>query len=84
MSIGPATLPDGTARRFRHLKWLGKISVVAVVVLYMGPLLWHLPLGRAAASSAVAGLIFGLIMAAYFRWKAAQLRLPPWGSYPGA
>jgi hypothetical protein len=47
-------------------------------------LLWHLPLGRVVASAALAGLIFGLLMAAYYRWKAAQLRLPPWGRYPGA
>jgi len=41
VSIGPATLPDGTRRRFRHLKWLAKVSAVVIVVLYMGPLLWH-------------------------------------------
>jgi hypothetical protein len=41
VSIGPASLPDGTVRRFRHLKWFAKITAVAIVVLYMGPLLWH-------------------------------------------
>jgi hypothetical protein len=28
------------------------------------------------------GYAYGLCMAAYFRWKARRLRLPPWGSYP--
>lgn len=41
VSIGPATMPDGTVRRFRHMKWAAKITVVAIVTLYMGPLLWH-------------------------------------------
>jgi hypothetical protein len=35
-----------------------------------------------AAGAIVAGVLFGLVMAAYARWKAAQLRLPPWDLYP--
>jgi membrane associated rhomboid family serine protease len=35
-----------------------------------------------AGGAAVAGLLFGLVMAAYSRWKAAQLRLPSWENYP--
>jgi hypothetical protein len=44
---------------------------------------WHMPLEWAAVSAAGAGLLFGLGMAGYYRWKAASLRLPPWESYPG-
>jgi Family of unknown function (DUF6404) len=28
------------------------------------------------------GLLFGLAMAGYFRWKADKMRLPPWEDYP--
>ncbi|HKI31671.1 MAG TPA: DUF6404 family protein [Gemmataceae bacterium] len=35
-------------------------------------------------ASAAAGLLFGLCMAAYCRWKAKRLVLPPWDSYPEA
>jgi hypothetical protein len=35
-----------------------------------------------AGVAAVAGLLFGLPMAAISRWKAAQLRLPSWEDYP--
>jgi hypothetical protein len=45
---------------------------------------WHMPAGLTVLASACAGLVFGLGMAAYYRWKAARLRLPPWESYPGA
>ena len=43
---------------------------------------WQMPLGAAALVAASAGLVFGLSMAAYYRWKASRLRLPPWDSYP--
>jgi uncharacterized membrane protein YfcA len=46
-------------------------------------LAWHLPRELAVVTSTSAGLFFGLILAAYYRWKAAQLQLPPWDSYPG-
>ena len=45
---------------------------------------WHIPLELAIVASAGVGLLFGLSMAGYYRWKAARLRLPPWESYPGA
>jgi hypothetical protein len=43
---------------------------------------WQMPLERAGLVSAGAGLLFGLGMAGYYRWKAARLRLPPWENYP--
>jgi hypothetical protein len=32
--------------------------------------------------SIMAGLLFGLIMAAYYRWSAGRLALPRWEDYP--
>jgi hypothetical protein len=37
-----------------------------------------------AIASVGAGLLFGLSMAGYIRWKASRLQLPPWESYSGA
>jgi uncharacterized protein DUF6404 len=44
----------------------------------------HWSIGFAVLTAAGAGLLFGLSMAAFYRWKAARLRLPPWESYPAA
>jgi hypothetical protein len=59
--------------------------------LIWGPLMWllpsrawHSPAAIPVMTTAGAALLFGLSMAAYYRWKAARLRLPPWESYPGA
>ena len=41
-------------------------------------------LGVVAVGATAAGLLFGLSMATYLRWKAAQLRLPRWEDYPGS
>ena len=30
----------------------------------------------------VAGALFGILMAAYYRWQAKKLALPPWKDYP--
>jgi hypothetical protein len=43
---------------------------------------WHVPLGLKVIIATGVGLMFGLYMATYFRWKAKHLRLPPWDSYP--
>jgi hypothetical protein len=43
---------------------------------------WQMPLRVAVLAAATAGLAFGLSMAAYYRWKASRLRLPPWDYYP--
>lgn len=51
---------------------------------FMWLFLWQERLKVIVGYAAVAGLAFGLSMAAYYRWKAARLRLPPWESYPGA
>jgi hypothetical protein len=32
--------------------------------------------------SIVAGVLFGITMAAYYRWRARKLALPRWDSYP--
>jgi hypothetical protein len=43
---------------------------------------WHMSWEAAVVLSAGAGLLFGLGMAWYYRWKAARLRLPPWEVFP--
>ncbi|HEV3386416.1 MAG TPA: DUF6404 family protein [Gemmata sp.] len=45
---------------------------------------WRMPIELAAGFSGGAGLLFGVSMAGYYRWKAARLGLPSWESYPGA
>ena len=42
----------------------------------------RLSLEVAILAAAGAGLLFGLLMAAYYRWKANQLQLPTWENYP--
>jgi hypothetical protein len=41
------------------------------------------PIASAVTMSVVAGVLFGVITAAYFRWRANKLALPPWKDYPG-
>ncbi len=43
---------------------------------------WQVPWEVAVGGAVGAGLLFGLGMAAYYRWKAARLRLPQWAAYP--
>jgi hypothetical protein len=35
-------------------------------------------------AATVAGLLFGLGMAAYYRWRAGRLGLPSWDEYAGS
>ena len=49
----------------------------------MWVLIWHGGSPEVViAASAAAGVLFGLAMAGYCRWKAAKLGLPPWKEYP--
>ncbi len=41
-----------------------------------------LGLGAVAGGAVLAGVMFGLFMAAYSRWKIAKLGLPRWHEYP--
>jgi hypothetical protein len=34
-------------------------------------------------TSIIAGVVFGISMAFYYRWKAKKLNLPSWDKYPG-
>jgi hypothetical protein len=43
---------------------------------------WLMPWDEALAVSAGAGLLFGLAMAGYYRWRARKLGLPSWDRYP--
>jgi hypothetical protein len=54
--------------------------------LFMWFVLWRddaMPLPFAIGSALLAGLLFGVIMAAYYRWRAGKLALPRWQDYPG-
>jgi hypothetical protein len=53
--------------------------------LLMWFFLWrddNMPLAIAIAASLLAGALFGVTMAAYYRWRAKKLALPPWDDYP--
>ncbi len=55
--------------------------------LLMWLLLWrtqNMPLVIGFASSVLAGFGFGVVMAAYYRWRARKLALPRWEDYPPA
>src|SRR6266851_4942207 len=66
----------------------GAFFGIPFFVILWGASMWllprHLSIGFAVVTYAGPGLLFGLSMAAYYRWKAARLRLPPWESYPAA
>jgi hypothetical protein len=58
--------------------------------VFWGLIMWFLgwrandvPIASAMTMSVVAGVLFGVITAAYFRWRASKLALPPWQDYPG-
>ena len=42
----------------------------------------NVPIMQALVATLCAGLLFGAIMATYFRYQARKLRLPSWGDYP--
>jgi membrane associated rhomboid family serine protease len=56
-----------------------------------GSIMWFISWSRdpdfsvtsAAVAAVVAGLLFGLIMASYLKYKSKQLNLPPWSEYKG-
>jgi hypothetical protein len=45
---------------------------------------WPVPTGLVIVVAAVAGLLFGLAMAGYYRWKAGKMGLASWEHYPEA
>ena len=55
--------------------------------IFMWFFLWRsedMPLAIAIGSSLIAGVLFGVTMAAYYRWRASKLALPRWEDYPAA
>lgn len=63
----------------------GFFAVAWGVVMWL--LVWrvtNLPVGMAIIISLFAGLLFGISMAGYFRWKAARLGISSWDEYGGA
>jgi len=56
--------------------------------VFWGILMWlvfwkreTLPAGGAFVASLIAGILYGLVMASYYRWKARKLGLPSWRDY---
>ena len=52
--------------------------------LFMWLVLWRgedVAIAIAVVASLIAGTLFGVIMAAYYRWRARQLALPRWEHY---
>jgi membrane associated rhomboid family serine protease len=54
--------------------------------LLMWFILWQgeFPVVGAIFTAVVAGVCFGLAMAAYYRWRVSKLGLPRWEDYPAA
>jgi hypothetical protein len=53
--------------------------------IFMWLFLWQgedMPVAVGIGVSIIAGLLFGAIMAAYYRWSARRLALPRWEDYP--
>jgi membrane associated rhomboid family serine protease len=70
-------------------------SITLIMGLYFGVfwglamwfLVWRgddMPIAIAVTASVLAGLLFGAIMAVYFRWRARKLGLPSWKDYPAS
>jgi hypothetical protein len=62
------------------------ITFAVVWGLLMWFVLWRGEFSTIAAivTSVVAGVCFGLAMAAYYRWRVSKLGLPRWEDYPRA
>ena len=74
-----------------HFASFGSIALLMGLFfgVFWGLVMWFtiwreddMPIALALTTSAIAGLLFGVIMAAYFRWRARKLALPPWQDYP--
>ena len=68
----------------------GALAMGAFFGLFWGLLMWAIlwsrqgmPVGLMVASALLAGTLFGLVVAAYFRYVARRHRLPPWAEYTG-
>jgi hypothetical protein len=71
--------------------WPLALIMGAFFAVLWGLLMWvffwrgeSMPIAIAIVSSLITGLLFGVAMAAYFRWSAKRLGLPRWEDYPAA
>lgn len=52
--------------------------------IFMWLFVWRhsAPVGLDVATAALTGLLFGVVMALYYQWRARKLALPRWEDYP--
>jgi Family of unknown function (DUF6404) len=69
--------------------WSLALAMGAFFAIAWGIVMWlflwrgeNMPPVAAFGVSILAGLLFGVIMAAYYRWSARRLALPRWEDYP--
>jgi hypothetical protein len=60
------------------------IAFAIVYGIFMWLVVWpaNVALTRALTSSTIAGILYGLAMATYWRIRAKQLELPAWDDFP--
>ncbi len=70
--------------------WFLAVTMGGYFGVFWGIFMWfvfwqqRLPVSVALESAVFAGVLFGLSMAAYYRWRAGKLGLPRWEDYPAA
>jgi hypothetical protein len=82
--LGIKVLPPHFAGFWSLTLFMGAFFAVGWGIL-MWLMAWHgerMPAKAAVGVAAIAGFLFGLAMAGYYRWHSRQLTLPPWKDYP--
>ena len=76
-------IPPPLYMRFSSLALLGGVPFGLLWGLFMWLLVWRSRAGLEymVLISLLAGVFFGLAMAAYYRWRFRRLKLPPWENY---
>jgi hypothetical protein len=67
--------------------WMLTLFMGVFFGVFWGLIMWafvwrDMPIALVLISAGLGGLLFGLAMAAYYRWHAGKLGLPRWEDYP--